>query len=161
MGLRARERRELTVLEAELSCSAPDLAAQMALFARLTTGEAMPSRESVRARERHPGLLFWRLHRRLGLLRSTLGGVLTCLAMLIVLTGGLISAALVGPGPRQGRCGIPRIARVQVACSGLSRSRSGVPGGSRGSVLGQGPVLGSGPVLLRNPASVRRLGAAS
>jgi hypothetical protein len=49
MGLSARERQALRFIESGLRASAPALASRLAVFTRLTAGEAFPARESIRA----------------------------------------------------------------------------------------------------------------
>lgn len=58
MGLSARERRALRSLEVDLAVSAPRLAARLAVFTRLSVGEAFPAREIIRAR-RFDGAIRW------------------------------------------------------------------------------------------------------
>src|SRR5437016_3897795 len=48
MGLSAREQQALRSIEAGLMACAPQLASRLAIFARLTAGEAFPACESVR-----------------------------------------------------------------------------------------------------------------
>ena len=49
MGLSAREQQALRSIEGGLTVSAPRLASRLGVFTRLTTGEAFPARESIRA----------------------------------------------------------------------------------------------------------------
>lgn len=49
MGLSVRERQALRSIEGRLTVSAPRLASRLAVFTRLTAGEAFPARESTRA----------------------------------------------------------------------------------------------------------------
>jgi hypothetical protein len=49
MGLSVREQQALHSIEGSLTISAPRLASQLAVFTRLTAGEAFPARESIRA----------------------------------------------------------------------------------------------------------------
>jgi hypothetical protein len=49
MRLSARERQALRSIEGDLTVSAPRLALRLAMFGRLTAGEAFPARESVHA----------------------------------------------------------------------------------------------------------------
>ncbi len=49
MGLSAREQQALRSIEVGLTFSAPRLASRLAVFTRLTAGEAFPARESIRA----------------------------------------------------------------------------------------------------------------
>jgi Protein of unknown function (DUF3040) len=49
MGLSVREQQALRSIEGGLTVSAPRLASQLAVFTRLTAGEAFPERESIRA----------------------------------------------------------------------------------------------------------------
>ena len=49
MGLSAREQQALRSIEGGLTVSAPRLASRLAVFTRLTAGEAFPARESIRA----------------------------------------------------------------------------------------------------------------
>ena len=50
MGLSARGRQALRSIEGDLTVSAPRLASRLAVFSRLTAGEAIPARESIQAR---------------------------------------------------------------------------------------------------------------
>ncbi len=49
MSLSAREQEALSRIENMLAGSNPELARQLAMFTRLTSGEAMPAREQMRA----------------------------------------------------------------------------------------------------------------
>jgi hypothetical protein len=49
MSLSAHERRVLDSIQDRLSGSDPELASQLATFTRLSAGEQMPTRESIRA----------------------------------------------------------------------------------------------------------------
>ena len=49
MGLSTREQQALRSIEGGLTVSAPRLASRLAVFTRLTAGEAFPARESIRA----------------------------------------------------------------------------------------------------------------
>jgi hypothetical protein len=49
MALSAHDRQALRSIEGSLAISAPGLASRLAMFTRLTAGEALPVRESVRA----------------------------------------------------------------------------------------------------------------
>jgi len=48
MSISEREQQALDLIEEDLAGSGAELAAKLAVFARLTAGEAMPPRESVR-----------------------------------------------------------------------------------------------------------------
>jgi len=47
MSISARERQALDSIENDLAASGPELAAKLAVFARLTAGEEMPQRERL------------------------------------------------------------------------------------------------------------------
>jgi hypothetical protein len=49
MGLSVREQQALRSIEGGLTVSAPFLASRLAIFTRLTAGEAFPARESIQA----------------------------------------------------------------------------------------------------------------
>jgi hypothetical protein len=49
MSLSAREQEALSRIENRLAGSDPELAGRLAMFSRLTSGEAMPAREQMRA----------------------------------------------------------------------------------------------------------------
>ena len=49
MGLSVREQQALRSIEGGLTVSAPWLASRLAMFARLTAGEAFPARERIQA----------------------------------------------------------------------------------------------------------------
>lgn len=53
MSLSAPEQQALDLIEAELAGSDARLAALLATFARLTSGDAMPARETIRVAGRH------------------------------------------------------------------------------------------------------------
>jgi Protein of unknown function (DUF3040) len=64
MGLSAREQRVLHSIECGLAASYPRLASRLAVFTRLTAGEAFPARENIpahRIRECGHWLLVWSL----------------------------------------------------------------------------------------------------
>jgi hypothetical protein len=50
MGLSVREQQALRSIDGGLTVSAPRLASQLAMFTKLTAGEAFPARESIGAR---------------------------------------------------------------------------------------------------------------
>jgi hypothetical protein len=52
MSLSERDRQALAAIEDQLASSDPGLAAMLACFSRLTAGEDMPARESMRPRQR-------------------------------------------------------------------------------------------------------------
>ncbi|MGH3419363.1 MAG: DUF3040 domain-containing protein [Streptosporangiaceae bacterium] len=52
MGLSVREQRALHSIETGLAASYPRLASRLAVFTRLTSGEAFPAREHIRAHRR-------------------------------------------------------------------------------------------------------------
>jgi hypothetical protein len=96
MSLSAREQQALDSIKERLADSDPDLAAQLAEFARLAEGEDLPDREKIRTssrqahrRLRHAGRRFsWRRGwRRMGLRRAAV--LLSLLA-----TGVLIATLL-------------------------------------------------------------------
>lgn len=60
MALSAHDRQALRSIEGSLAISAPGLASRLAMFTRLTAGEALPVRESVRA-DGARGATRWRL----------------------------------------------------------------------------------------------------
>lgn len=55
MGLSEREQRALDSIEDGLAGSDPKLASLLATFTRLTAGDALPARETIRACPRRPG----------------------------------------------------------------------------------------------------------
>jgi hypothetical protein len=60
MGMSDRERQALGSIERRLTGTAPTLTSMLAIFGRLTVGEAMPAREPIRARRRAlHGRLSW------------------------------------------------------------------------------------------------------
>lgn len=64
MGLSVHEQQALHVIEGRLAVSDPGLASRLAMFTRLTAGEAFPARENIRARWFRGGLrwpLLWPL----------------------------------------------------------------------------------------------------
>jgi len=55
MGLSARDRQALRLIESGLAVSDPGLASRLAVFTRLTAGELFPARENIGPRRRHGG----------------------------------------------------------------------------------------------------------
>ena len=60
MGLTAREQRVLHSIEGGLAASYPRLASRLAVFTRMTAGEAFPAGENIRA-HRLRGCVHWPL----------------------------------------------------------------------------------------------------
>jgi Protein of unknown function (DUF3040) len=94
MSLSEQDRQILDSIEEELAGSDPKLAAMLACFSRLTAGEDMPARESIRASRRRAacaGQPRWprpaRSGRRLAWARTTL-------ALWLALTVALIGVAV-------------------------------------------------------------------
>lgn len=60
MGLKPSEQHALCSIEDRITGSDPGLASMLAMFTRLTVGEALPARENIRPRWLKPGLR-WQL----------------------------------------------------------------------------------------------------
>jgi Protein of unknown function (DUF3040) len=108
MSLSTREQQVLDSIENRLAGSDPRLAALLATFARLTSGEPMPAREEIRMQAR---LVFGRA-RRLLVAFTGLNHVLALLWMLVAV--GLIALAVVVSG---GGSGGPCVRPWLVACT--------------------------------------------
>jgi hypothetical protein len=90
MSLTTREQQALDAIENRLAGSDPNLAALLATFARLTSGEGMPAREQVCQEIRCTRQVFRRAWRRL----AAYAGLNRALALLWVLVAiGLIAVA--------------------------------------------------------------------
>ena len=95
MSLSGREQDALDSIKNGLASSDPTLVARLTIFARLASGEEMPTREKIDARPLHAG----RADQRLGL-RQTVPMLLW-----LVTTVALIAVALVcNRGGSQGTC---------------------------------------------------------
>jgi len=135
MSLSAREQHALDCIADELSGTDPKLASMLTAFTRLTAGEEMPARESIR-----PGRA-WRTGRRRGRARRAerspagppararrhwLDRQRIGLALLLLIAVGLIAGVLATTaGDRAKPCGGPA-----VPCLGLAPMSKEPPSGS-------------------------------
>jgi hypothetical protein len=117
MSLSPREQHALDSIRDRLAGSDPELAALLATFTRLASGEEMPAREPVRARTgRHPhqgkmGRPAHRVYQRLGLHR-------VALLLWLVITVALITTAMAIDRSSQDGCPWVAIsAAIQRSCS--------------------------------------------
>lgn len=129
MSLDARERRVLDSIRDGLARSDPPLAARLAMFTRLASGEEMPARETIRADPGRPALLS-----RPGRDRSRRAGQRPGLQRAMLLLWLMTTLAL-----------------IAVA---LAYNR----GGGQGSCMGSWATLCSGPARASNSAPVRPAG---
>jgi len=116
MSLSPREQHALDSIRERLVGSDPELAALLATFTRLASGEEMPAREPVRARQgRHPhrgnvGRPAHRVYRRLGIHR-------VALLLWLVITVALITTAMAFDRSSQDGCSWVAIsAAIQRSC---------------------------------------------
>jgi Protein of unknown function (DUF3040) len=90
----ADDRQTLASIEEGLAAAAPELAAMLAAFAGLNAGERMPTRESIRARERAEASGHGRRHRPRGLVRGlALWLLVSASVVLLIAATGLALAA--------------------------------------------------------------------
>ena len=112
MGTPFRQFWQLRAIERGLRRSAPHTAAMLAIFARLTAGEAIASREQVHP----PGS---RLRRTLAILAGAIAGLAACLTAI-----GRRAAVACAAARRQ----FHRTARVGLGASPAAARESGDPG---------------------------------
>ena len=117
MSLSPREQHALDSIRDGLSGSDPELAAMLATFTRLASGEEMPARGPVRARARrhpHRGKMrppAHRVYQRLGIYRLAL-------LLWVVITIALITTAMAVDRSSQDGCSWVAIsAAIQRSCS--------------------------------------------
>jgi hypothetical protein len=94
MTISGEGRQTLDSIEEGLAAAAPELAAMLATFARLNAGERMPTRESIRVRERADASRHGRRHRLRGLVRGlALWLLVSASVVLLTAATGLALAA--------------------------------------------------------------------
>lgn len=115
MSLSMREQQALDGIESRLAGAAPELAALLVTFCRLTSGEAMPAREEVRvpARSTHHVL------RRICRLLAAYAGLDGAMALLwVLITVAMIAAAVaLSTGGSSDRSGGACVSSWPVACA--------------------------------------------
>ena len=131
MSLSPREQHALDSIRERLAGSDPELAALLATFTRLASGEEMPARGPVRARTgRHPhrGRMrrpAHRVYQRLGIYR-------VALLLWVVITIALITTALAFDRSSQDGCSWVAIsAAIQRSCSAHDTSPQAEPPATR------------------------------
>jgi hypothetical protein len=102
MSLSMREQQALDSIENNLAGSAPRLAALLATFARLISGEAMPAREEIRVQAYWTRRIFGRTRRLL----ASYAGLDQALALLwlLVSVGAITVAVALSGGGRAEAC---------------------------------------------------------
>jgi hypothetical protein len=104
MSLSAREQQALDSIEDRLVGSDPRLAALLFTFSRLTSGDAMPTREEVGPEISDPARWTRRVLRRARRLLDAYAGLDRTMALLwVLITVGLIAVAAVLSGGGSGR----------------------------------------------------------
>jgi Protein of unknown function (DUF3040) len=145
MSLSAREHRTLDSIENELAGSDPNLAALLATFTRLTSGEEMPAREEIRSGEGPNGirrLVRDRQHppryrgpRRAHRPCHRLGWQLAGLLLSLLVAVGLSAVVVVGRGRSAATCVHPWSLLV---CAPRAPAHSARPG-ARKTAAGRPP----------------------
>jgi hypothetical protein len=120
MSLNTSEQQALDSIEATLTSSDPKLASQLAIFARLASGEEMPVRERVRIRRRLQVTRGWQRKQRCSRpdkagrhIRSgfrSLGWRRVALMTFVLAFAGLIAVSVINSHANHGKC-----ARVHIA----------------------------------------------
>jgi hypothetical protein len=113
MSLSARDEQALSGIADGLACSDPVLAAMLATFTRLTSGEEMPATEEVREPARHHPTIPW-----LPTVAILIVGAL--IAVAASLTGSTSGAGCtqslglicVSPGPTRPPAQLPQVRRI-------------------------------------------------
>jgi hypothetical protein len=131
MSLSPREQDALNSIRKRLAGSDPELAALLATFTRLSSGEEMPAREPVQARtRRHPprGKMRGPAHRvyqRLGIHR-------VALLLWLVITIAMITTAMAFDRSSQDGCSwVPISAAIQRSCAAHDAGLQAEPPASR------------------------------
>lgn len=128
MRFRAREQRELDLIEEEIAASDAELASLLAMFARLAAGEELPAREQLWARRRPSG-------RQLGAGLEAPGGASTRLGLFAALLWLAVSLALIASILATGRgAGGKGCAAPGITCAGQTSAHQ--PRSARVPALG-------------------------